>query len=190
MDHENIAAPSLCSSNRSAHSKNKNTNHAFKATSGKSVECTSHHCKACTAVLIADSVAVCCCPLAVVSFLALAFVKVPYMMGKRCLGLHHRRKKPKKICQRNNAALALAARRNNSNLLVRKSGCGGNDSARGDDNDIVLEFEEGKEAVEDRKSFCVDVDQAESFFLEMYQLGQLGFGRVSFTGMQSGGKNN
>lgn len=94
--------------------------------------------------------ALCCCPLAVVSLLVLAFIKVPYVVGRRCLG----RRKPKKE---------------------------GTDRER--TRDIVFEFGEG-EMLEQRKSLCKGLIELDNVFLDLYQVGHLGFGRVSFTGIQ------
>ncbi|GAB2284213.1 hypothetical protein Dimus_018679 [Dionaea muscipula] len=204
MDENNpIPAAGPCSSKRSADnqssgpprdsSKKKSRSISKDNADQETVLCSSRHCKACTAVLIADGVAVCCCPLAVVSLLALVFIKVPYMVGKRCFGLRRKRKEINRKCWKNEADSSSAA--NYNDLLARnRIGSHHRDDHGCNHNDIVFEFRKGKEVVvveeekekeeeEERKSFCAGFE-AERFFLELYQVGQLGFGRISFTGVQ------
>ncbi|BBH00417.1 hypothetical protein Prudu_010396 [Prunus dulcis] len=54
---------------------------------GDRIECSGKYCKSCSGALIADCVALCCCPCALLNLLTLAFVKVPWMVGRKCLGL-------------------------------------------------------------------------------------------------------
>jgi len=42
-------------------------------------------CRSCGGVLLADCIALSCCPCAVVNFLALACLKVPWVVGRKCL---------------------------------------------------------------------------------------------------------
>ncbi|XP_030469986.1 uncharacterized protein LOC115688324 [Syzygium oleosum] len=150
---------------------------------GDGIECSGERCRSCTAGVVADCAAVCCCcPCAVVNLLALALVRVPYMVWRRCLA---RRKK--------SAATAAAAKKK------RKCGrAGGGSSER---ERIVEEgmresvygfgFEEGlggggggggggvPEEAEERSAW-LDLD--------LYEVGHLSFGRVSFTGVQFQGK--
>ncbi|KAI6700699.1 hypothetical protein NL676_015023 [Syzygium grande] len=138
---------------------------------GDGIECSGERCRSCTAGVVADCAAVCCCcPCAVVNLLALALVRVPYMVWRRCLA---RRKK---------SAAAAAAKKK------RKCGrAGGGSSER---ERIVEEgmresvygfgFEEGlgggvPEEAEERSAW-LDLD--------LYEVGHLSFGRVSFTGVQ------
>ncbi|XP_027358774.1 uncharacterized protein LOC113867579 [Abrus precatorius] len=64
---------------------------------GDHIECSGKHCGSCTGGLIADCVAICCCPCVVLHCFALAFVKAPLVVGRRCLGLGN---KNKKICKK------------------------------------------------------------------------------------------
>ncbi|KMS99933.1 hypothetical protein BVRB_1g017780 [Beta vulgaris subsp. vulgaris] len=151
-------------------------------TGDSSFECSGKHCRSCAAAIVADCVAVCCCPLAVVSLLALAFVKVPYLVGKKCLRKRNNRKRKCKIIgevgniEINNRDINLISGR----LSQSKS-------------DIIIEF--GKDAgecdqdLEERTSFCAAFE-ADKVLLELYQVGHLGFGRVSFTGIQPFSKEN
>lgn len=63
---------------------------------GETIECSGKYCRSCTAGMIADCVALCCCPCAVFNCLALAFVKAPWMVGRRCLGFGKKKRKRKK----------------------------------------------------------------------------------------------
>ncbi|GAB4846745.1 hypothetical protein Ancab_025753 [Ancistrocladus abbreviatus] len=164
---------------KASSSKNSRFTPAEDTTIGGSVECSGKHCQSCTAALIADCVAVCCCPLAVVSLLALAFVKVPYVMGRRCLDLG-KRKEQKSKCKRSESL-------SNDEFMIGRDGNLWGKGREGK-SDIVFEFGE-EEKGEERKSICAGFE-AENFFFELYQVGQLGFGRVSFTGIQSFGKGN
>lgn len=143
-----------------------------------SVDCSSKSCRSCAAALIADCVAVSCCPLAVVSLLALAFVKVPYLVCRKCLKRRRRERKRKKIAEV-------------SSDVIEASSGGCSSSGQGK-SDIMFEFggDEDEEELEDRKSFCAAALEADKVLFELYQVGHLGFGRVSFTGIQSLGKGS
>lgn len=124
---------------------------------GEMIECSGKYCGSCTAGLIADCVALCCCPCAVLNILAFAFVKIPYMVGRRLLGVGKKEEKMKRKCKK----------------VVELEG--------GDDHDfVVLErnINNGVLFVEDDEGFS-----AEKIWLELYQIGHLDFGRVSFTGI-------
>ncbi|KAL6141655.1 hypothetical protein ACLB2K_059943 [Fragaria x ananassa] len=54
---------------------------------GDRVECSDKYCRSCSADMIGDCVALCCCPCALVNLLTLALVKVSWMVGRKCLGL-------------------------------------------------------------------------------------------------------
>ncbi|KNA17116.1 hypothetical protein SOVF_083120 [Spinacia oleracea] len=148
-----------------------------------SVECTGKQCRSCAAALVADCVAVCCCPLALVSLLALAFVKVPYLVGKRCLRKRNNRKrKCKQICEASSSgssstsSIDININSRDINLISGQS-----------KSDIIFEFakegDNNHEFLEERRSFCAAFE-ADKVLFELYQLGHLGFGRVSFTGIQ------
>lgn len=69
---------------------------------GDGIECSCRYCGSCTATMIADCVAICCCPCAVLNFLAFAFVKVPWIVGKRFLrlGKKNKSKNRRKLCRK------------------------------------------------------------------------------------------
>lgn len=124
------------------------------------IKCTGKSCKACTAGVIADCVAVCCCPCAVVDCLVLALFKVPWKVGRKCL----RRRKNKKNGEGGRRQL------DNSDGISRtvslEEGALGIASS---------EFGNGEDELKD--SFSARFD-AEQVWLELYQVGHLGFGRV------------
>lgn len=148
------------------------------------VECSGRSCRSCTAGMLADCVALCCCPCAVVNFLTLAFLKVPWMVGRRCLGKGKKKfrkrleKRKTKCCERSES---------NNNVGV------GNVISRKEELELegALEIESssfgfvGEEQKDNNYSARFE---AEKVWLELYQVGHLGFGRVSYTGIQSLGK--
>ncbi|KAH9605704.1 hypothetical protein KSS87_015507, partial [Heliosperma pusillum] len=71
------------SRSKSDQPRRRNNRFTFEE-STDTIDCSGEHCRSCAVSLMADCVAVCCCPLALVSLLALAFVKVPYLAGRRC----------------------------------------------------------------------------------------------------------
>ncbi|XP_043725472.1 uncharacterized protein LOC122672028 [Telopea speciosissima] len=137
---------------------------------GDVIKCSGKYCRSCTASFMADCVAICCCPCAVVSFLALAFVKVPWMMGRRCLGLEKKKKKGHESegKERREGKERDGLIERNENLRKERA------------------MEEGKcqfqtdDETEQKENFCAGIE-AESVWMELYQLGHLGFGRVSFS---------
>ncbi|GMH24205.1 hypothetical protein Nepgr_026048 [Nepenthes gracilis] len=141
---------------------------------GDSVKCSGNRCESCTAALIADCVAICCCPVAILSLLALAFFEVPYMVGRRCLSFVTR-KEMKRKCERIERASDDFVMGRDVNFTSGREKEGKSDIA----------FEFGDEGMEQRKSFSAGEFEAENFFDELFMVGQQGFGRVSFTGIQS-----
>ncbi|XP_021755243.1 uncharacterized protein LOC110720511 [Chenopodium quinoa] len=151
-----------------------------------SVECSGKQCRSCAAALVADCVAVCCCPLALVSLLALAFVKVPYLVGRRCL--RKRKNRKRKCCKIGENGTSIDINSRDISLISGR--------LSQSKSDIIFEF--GKEGdninnnnqeLEERRSFCAAFE-ADKVLFELYQVGHLGFGRVSFTGIQPFGKEN
>lgn len=119
------------------------------------IKCSGKSCRSCSGGLIADCIAVCCCPCAVVNILALAFLKFPWMVGRKCL------------------------------RMVKKKKLEENDKSTTDRVDTVEEgivmtsSTFGDEELKD--SFCAKND-VEQVWLDLYQVGHMGFGRLSFTG--------
>ncbi|KAH7577353.1 hypothetical protein JRO89_XS01G0239500 [Xanthoceras sorbifolium] len=139
---------------------------------GDLIECSGKYCRSCTAGLIADCVALCCCPCAVVNILALAFVKIPYKVGKRCLGLGKKKEKEK---------VKRKCKKVEGGVVVER----GENLRKGRTEEEILEIvSSGLTDEEDQEM------GAEKVWLELYQVGHLGFGRVSFTGIPSQGKGN
>ncbi|XP_059624715.1 uncharacterized protein LOC132267592 [Cornus florida] len=131
-----------------------------------SIKCSGKHCRSCTGGLIADCVALCCCPCAVVTFLGLAFVKAPWMMGKRCLGFGKKKRK----CGKSHVA--------------EIDGIPGMGRADVGNSEIVTSGFQDEEQND-------TLSEEEGVWLELYELGHLSFGRVSFSGgIQSQGKGN
>ncbi|KAM1565649.1 hypothetical protein ACFX1Z_044427 [Malus domestica] len=139
---------------------------------GDRIECTGRFCKSCSGALIADCVALCCCPCALVNFLTLAFVKVPWMVGRKCLGLG--KKKGQKREKRRKCKGGRSSKRGIEWVVERgeEEGKVPEISWRGGDGEEEMECDSARQ-------------EAERMWLELYQIGHLGFGRVSFTGIQS-----
>lgn len=148
---------------------------------GDLIECSGKYCRSCTTGLVADCVALCCCPCAVVNILALAFVKIPYTVGKKCLGLAKKKEKTKKKCKK------LEGSSSSCGFLVERN--------YGDLNKEKLQIESFAlfgEDEEEKMDGGVNSArfEAERMWLELYQIGHLGFGRISFTGIQPQDKEN
>lgn len=134
------------------------------------IDCSGKHCRSCTAGLIADCVAVCCCPCSVVSFLALALVKLPWMVGRRTLQHARKKWKMKSLRRRGEVDGGPAAN------------TGGTPANRDEKMPEISPAFGGEQADTGNLSARYE---AERIWLQLYQVGQLGFGRVSFTGNSS-----
>ncbi|KAJ8531072.1 hypothetical protein K7X08_025803 [Anisodus acutangulus] len=151
--------------------KGKNHRHAVlddDEDNGDPIECSGKSCKACTGGLIADCVAVCCCPCAVVNILALAFLKIPWLVGRKCLRMAKKKKKKddkSNYCYSTDRVDSVEGE-GEEEVEVEISGI------------VTSNF--GQEELKD--SFRARID-AEEVWLELYQVGHMGFGRVSFTGI-------
>ncbi|KAL5540614.1 hypothetical protein UlMin_043189 [Ulmus minor] len=158
---------------------------------GDKIECSGQSCRSCTAAMIADCVALCCCPCAVVNFLALAFVKVPWTVGRKCLGLG--KKKEKKLESKRKCRKSEAQNDRQNGVVERDSV---NPRKERVEEGVLseiswLEFGDRVEEEEEEERECVSARfEAERVWLELYQVGHLGFGRVSFTGIPPQGKGN
>ncbi|KAI3955579.1 hypothetical protein MKX01_034901 [Papaver californicum] len=159
-----------------------------RSTTGlRKIERTGQTCKSCSATVVADCVAICCCPCAVVNFLTLTLVKVPFTMGRRCLRLMKKKRLKEKKKE------------------TRKGGKGNKDPPLPPPHGVIIDRVEkgGMELVSiegnieipignnnvNGEHFCARVE-AERVWLEFYQVGHLGFGRVSFTGIPTNNHNN
>lgn len=136
---------------------------------GDPVTCTGKSCQSCTAGVIADCVAMCCCPCAVVNILALAFFKLPYAMARKCI----RRRKRQRIAEERKKC----GREDFKVISGNVEGIIGNLDMEIVGNDIFsAEFD--------------DNSKVEEVWLELYDIGHLGFGRVSFTGLPFHNRGN
>ncbi|XP_047326383.1 uncharacterized protein LOC124930057 [Impatiens glandulifera] len=154
------------------------------------IKCTGKCCRSCSAGIIADCVAICCCPLAVVSFLAFALVKAPVMIGRRCLGLGKNGKRSRRRREER--------KKNKKMNRICESVDGGSECIGEDMNGIsgVWRVEEGSSeivfdfGVEEEDDNLSGRFEGDRIWLELHQLGHLSFGRLSFTGIPSLGKAN
>ncbi|XP_022855770.1 uncharacterized protein LOC111376985 [Olea europaea var. sylvestris] len=125
---------------------------------GEAIVCNGKSCQSCTAGMIADCIAVCCCPCVVVNILAFAFLKLPWMVARKYLGLGKKRE-----CE------MIYGHNGRETYETWEKGTGDEGSLK-----IVGEEETMNRAFEE-----------EEVWLELYKVGHLGFGRVSFTGIPS-----
>ncbi|XP_019161456.1 PREDICTED: uncharacterized protein LOC109158090 [Ipomoea nil] len=151
-------------SNAAAVVPRKNHHRSGDDGGGDEIVCTGKACKSCTAGMIADCVAVCCCPCAVVDILVLALFKVPWTLGRKWL----KRKKrngggSRRICSRRSDGIPRMG-----SVEDETSGMGSSVSVFG------IREQMGKD------NFSARFD-SEEVWLDLYQVGHLGFGRVSFT---------
>lgn len=152
--------------------------------------CSGKRCRSLAAAAIADCVALCCCPCAVVNLLTLAFVKVPWMIGRKCVGRGDRNKKRRKRINREDRFHHQHHHRK-STEMVSGGCCGGGDGDEFDDHRFVVERDGSLTKEEDKRASLKGDEEtrisarveAERVWLELYQIGHLGFGRVSFTGI-------
>ncbi|KAL4355283.1 hypothetical protein GQ457_06G041350 [Hibiscus cannabinus] len=143
--------------------------------SGDLIKCSGKYCRSCTAGVIADCVALCCCPCALLNLLTLALVKVPWKVGRRCLGFGKKKKKKK----RNRVEMERKCKKkccDCSEIETTSSG-----KMREFSTVFGVEEEEEEEGKQEIGNFSARFE-AEKVWLELYQVGHLGFGRVSFTG--------
>ncbi|KAL6507314.1 hypothetical protein OROGR_023509 [Orobanche gracilis] len=138
--------------------------------------CTGRSCRSFTAGAIADCVAVCCCPCAVVNLLSLAFVKLPWAVARKFLGGRRKRNRRRRLEEK------------------RKCSEGGGGGIPGSG-----KAEEGTTSVsvltEDMTGgvlndpFSAEIMGEGDFWMEV-GVGQLCFGRVSFSGIPFQEKGN
>ncbi|PIN04689.1 hypothetical protein CDL12_22780 [Handroanthus impetiginosus] len=138
--------------------------HMVEEDVGDPVACTGKSCQSCTAGVIADCVAVCCCPCAVVNILTLAFVKLPLAVARRCIERRRKRRRRRTLEEKRN---------------VDTDGISERGRVEEGTSEIVLSVI-GDEELNDhfRAEFTAD-----DVWLELHEVGHLGFGRVSFTGI-------
>nr|GEY04657.1 hypothetical protein [Tanacetum cinerariifolium] len=129
------------------------------------VGCSGKSCRSCTGRVIADCVAVCCCPCAVVNIFTLTFLKLPWMMGRKCLGLGNKKKRKLK----------------NDEKTMDQNGISRRDEGQETKSESLQGLEEEQE---EKEEHCARFE-ADKVWLELYKVDHLGFGRVSFTGIQS-----
>ena len=160
-------------------SKNR---YAVEDGGGDLIECSGKFCRSCSAGLFADCVAICCCPCAVVNLLALALVKIPWIMGRRCLGLGKRKLEMRRKCKKKNEnenEIEFVIERDGT---LRKERAAAAEEEEEEEEGTTSEFLYGREREEEEKASARF--EADRVWLELYQVGHLGFGRVSFTGIQ------
>ncbi|KAL5220949.1 hypothetical protein ABZP36_025662 [Zizania latifolia] len=134
-------------------------------------DCTAQSCWPCVAVTLADCIALGCCPCAVVSLLGLAFVKVPFAVARRCVRRLRRRqgrlRQKKRVRDLDPAGSAKRAARGGHAEPLAGAGAA---TLKGQDADVVAAASPGRD---------VAASDVEKVWLELYQVGHWGFGRLS-----------
>ncbi|KAL3526064.1 hypothetical protein ACH5RR_014436 [Cinchona calisaya] len=150
--------------------------------SGDLIKCTGKSCQSCMAGLIADCVAVCCCPCAVVNILVFALLKVPWMVGRKILKLGKKKKVAEKLEEKRQKKCGREMSNNDIESAMELDGI----SRKGrveEERELEFVFSGfGDEVVKDNFSARFE---GEELWFELRQFGHLGFGRVSFTGIPS-----
>ncbi|KAG2245313.1 hypothetical protein Bca4012_024195 [Brassica carinata] len=193
-----------CQNDSAVTEDNRRRRHYNHHTHGDQVKCSGGSW---AAAAIADCVALCCCPCAIINFLTLTFVKVPWMIGRRCLGGSWKKKKKKKRRRLHmrqprgkiNIEDGFHHQNNQDRQFETAEGddkCGSGSGGYDDDDHRYVVEKDGsltKEEEDEEKTTSNRGDEesrisarveAERVWLELYQIGHLGFGRVSFTGIQ------
>ncbi|KAF0906709.1 hypothetical protein E2562_012535 [Oryza meyeriana var. granulata] len=146
-------------------------------------------CGTCGASAAASCVALCCCPCAVVGCLTLALVKAPYVAGRRCVvrlaSKRRRMVSPGATPRKTNRVWDLdddlqewrpgggeAQAESKERLEPGRTGASAPAANAGG---AISAVGEGSGRVRSR------VDAAEKTWVEIYQLGHWGFGRLSFS---------
>ncbi|KAF8675805.1 hypothetical protein HU200_047295 [Digitaria exilis] len=149
-------------------------------------DCTAQSCRSCVAVTLADAIALGCCPCAVVSLLGLAFVKAPLAVARRCLRRLRRRRgelRHKKRVRDMDPAAAKAKCRAGGGHGALDGDVAAKGAARGLE---MMDARGGGEAaavraVRTSNSSASGRLDAEKVWMEMYRVGQWGFGRLSIS---------
>ncbi|KAJ9152666.1 hypothetical protein P3X46_026210 [Hevea brasiliensis] len=150
----------------------KSSRYTVDESGGDLIECSGKYCRSCTAGLIADCVALCCCPCALLNLLTFAFVKVPWMVGRKCLGRvkkKRRKRKMKRKCKKRSEKAEAEIEGDATSISI------------GGERDGNLKIWELVNGFGEEVSARFEADRV---WLELYEDGHLGFGRVSFTGIQ------
>ncbi|CAN6483735.1 unnamed protein product [Victoria cruziana] len=136
----------------------------------RAMRCSCKSFQSCSANLLADCIALCCCPCAILNMLVLTFVRVPWNVGKKSMKYLKRKalvsgKRRKNVGStregKENVLLTVA----NAPALLSTAQPVLMTGLFGEDGDGLSAFQE-----------------AEKMWAELHQVGYLGFGRVSFQG--------
>ncbi|WOL14473.1 hypothetical protein Cni_G23253 [Canna indica] len=138
-----------------------------EAAGGDRFECTGATCRSCTAVVVADCIAIGCCPCAVVNMLALTLVKVPWVVARRCLGTAKRK-------------LGRPFRRRRR-VVLRNGGVGGVEMMSKAERVEMMKRDDEVRGILGMRAG----EMNDKVWMEFYQIGQWGFGRLSLSGMKA-----
>lgn len=161
------------------------------------IECTGKSCKSCTGGVVADCVALCCCPCALIDILALAFFKIPWMMGRKYLGKGKKKLSSKKSEEKKKKKKKKKKEEMEKSCSYRDCVTYELDSTDGRISTRSVIKVEDEEIIAGKLGIVIGEQEElkdknnispEEIWLDLYeQVGHLGFGRVSFTGIPSQG---
>lgn len=161
----------------------KSSRYTIDENGGDLIECSGKYCRSCTAGLIADCVALSCCPCALLNLLTFAFVKVPWMVGRKCLGRLKKKRKKKTIKRKSKKRSKKADAEGEGEAIIELEERDG-DLKKGRREDGIWEIVKGFSKEEEIMNSVSARFEADKVWLELYEDGHLGFGRVSFTGIK------
>uniref|UniRef100_I1PY23 Uncharacterized protein n=2 Tax=Oryza glaberrima TaxID=4538 RepID=I1PY23_ORYGL len=133
-------------------------------------------CRSCAAVMLADCIALGCCPCAVVSMLSLALVKAPLAVGRRCVGRLRSRRRTLLHNKRVRDVAATSAAAAGEKKAIAKP------EEELEAADIVANDDDTASAAAATAGAGAPTDEDLAWLEEMYQMGHWGFGRVSISG--------
>jgi hypothetical protein len=141
-------------------------------------ECSTQTCQSCSAFVMGDCIALCCCPCSVVHLLAFSLVKAPYLVGRRCYKILTKKRRflQKRISDvgESDGEIVIGLKYKDFDSKSGELGMGVWGMGLGD----------CKNVSNGRLSAKLD---AEKIWMDLYQVGHWGFGRISFSTNPLGG---
>ncbi|KAJ1689673.1 hypothetical protein LUZ63_013828 [Rhynchospora breviuscula] len=135
-------------------------------------ECSTQTCQSCSAFVMGDCIALCCCPCSFVHLLAFSLVKAPYLVGRRCYRIL---RKKKGLLQKR----ISDAGESDGEVVVGVEYKGFDDKSGELGMGVWgIGLGEYKNISNGRLSTKIDADKV---WMDLYQVGHWGFGRISFS---------
>ncbi|KAF3340017.1 hypothetical protein FCM35_KLT15788 [Carex littledalei] len=145
-------------------------------------ECSTQTCRSCSAFVMGDCIALCCCPCSFVHLLAFSLVKAPYLVGRRCF---KRLTKKKGLLQK--TRVSDSGEISDVGEMVMGFDYKGFESKSGELGMGVWGIGLGEyKSVSSNGRLSTKMD-ADKIWMDLYQVGNWGFGRISFSSNPLGG---